>query len=78
MRAYMRICVCECVHVCACMCVCVCVYVRVCGCACVCERVCPCTCGWKEGNNTSSQTRQVFLTECYARNVFHMSIMTIK
>ena len=61
MRACIRICVCVCMRVCAC----VCVYVRV------------CSCRWREGKNTSGQTRQVFVTAGYARNVFHVSIMTI-
>ena len=62
-RACMRICVC----VCACVCVFVCVYVYV--------RVC--TFRWRERKNTSWKTRQVFVTAGYARNVFHVSIMTI-
>ena len=70
----MRVCVFACVCPFVCVLVCVC-YVRVCGCACVCVRVC--TCGWREGKNTSGKTRQVFVTACYERNVFYVSIMTI-
>ena len=65
-RACMRICA-LCVRACVCLCVCVCV--------CVCT--CVCTCGWRERKNTSGHTRPVFMTAGFARNVFHVSIMTI-
>ena len=61
MRSRMRICLFECVRVCACLCV----YVRV------------STSRWREGKNTSGQTRHVFKTAGFSRNVFHVSIMNI-
>ena len=43
-------------------------------------RACVCVCERADGGkkkNTSGHTCQVFVTACYARNVFHVSIMTM-
>ena len=59
-------------RVCVFVCVCVHVYASVCVCTCVCVRAD----GGKE-KLRMGRPSHVFVTACYSRNVFHMSIMTI-
>ena len=71
-REWVYVCVfvraCVCVYMCVCVCVRVWVFVRMCECVYVLRE------GWK---NTSGQTCQVFVAAWYARDIFHVYIMTI-
>ena len=70
MRTSVCVCACVCVRVCECMCVRACVW--------VCVHMCECVYVLREGRkNTSWQTCQVFVAAWFARNVFHVYIMTI-
>ena len=83
------VCVCVCVYVRECVraYVCACVCVGICACVCVCVRTvrelvlvcaCPCGSGQRDGRkNTSGKICKVFVEEFYARNVFHVYVMTI-
>ena len=77
---YVRVCVCVCVcvRVCACVCGRVCVCMRVRSCVWVGVLMCACVYVRREGRKkTSLQICQVFVVAWYARNVFHLYIMTI-
>ena len=75
---------CKCVGVCVRACVCAYVGLRVCECMCVracvlvCVRMYACVYVQSEGMNyTFGQTCHIFVAAWYARNVFHVYIITI-